>query len=1327
MNREQSWLNLQGRIQINPNLPIADHTETIVKAIQQNQICIVAAETGSGKTTQVPKCCLLAGLGKDKKIILTQPRRIAAVSTSKRLAEECSVELGKEIGYRIRFDHNATDESLLEVNTDGILLSGDLTTSSFDHYDCVILDEIHERSINLDLLMGLLKLTCQRNKNFRLILMSATMDTNILQKYFPQSKLIQIEGRTYPVSINYSENKNEDVPTHLKSILQEVTNNRSSGDILCFLATERDITETNKKLSDHFNGYHVHPLYSRLPKVKQEAVFKNLDQKKIILSTNIAETSITLPNVRTVIDSGQVRLMRFQSGRGIPQLQIESISQASAIQRAGRAGRTGPGICIRMYEESDYKKFEDYTPPEIKRTDLGNVILKLVGMGIANPESFDFLEKPGSKTVRHACEHLVFLRALTKTDFGYEITNLGRDMVKLPLSPRLAHLMLNAKKHHQLLPITILVAFLSIKDPRIEPAEEKQRARDKHRRWQVEGSDLLGYLKLYQQIQKVKSSSSNTAFKKWCHENFLSWLNIREWEQLIHELASTIQPKHDTQLKAIKEDEIHQIILGSHLDHLLQMDTSDTLKTYQSLSRSNIIIHPSSILYLQKPEWGCCISFLNTGRLYSLHCFHIQPEWVIRLAKDLLKFQRGAPWFDEKTEKVVSEEKVFFNQHLLKTNKRKDHFPFDSRTASDIFYDTLFITKEYELQGYENIFSICTQLQAYDAASRIRDVYFNADHIIDVLKKKLGLCSRMSDFKKLDSKSLTFSIEDFLTKSEQETIKNKAPIEWIVNETAYPITYVYDVNSDQDGASIRIPTKALNQIEAHALDLAIPDYFNQRLEKAYQLLPKDFKEHFKKEELIQHWIKSYQKEFHSFERVLEFWLQGHTSRLDIVESYLDSVRKDTPKYLKPILILVNPQGEELDSSRDLPTLLSRNQRFIEKNTNRISKEKREVLSLTKELGDSEQLKTLLRLCFELYHENEHCENGIYKAFHFHKDILYRQSFENEDQALRKNVHTFQTLFYAIFLQTIGEKNFKDYFSQSQLKTVPDDQDYYLKPLLSELFTKFRKQDFVDLHQFKARLTKVSEKNLIKFINRSLSLLSDAHQTHRNLSGVNYHTSYKDLLEKNFYKLCKQDVNLGDLLKNRHLNFAKHQIIFLKELSSWYHNKQERHRADEFISGFLQLQKDILSYHQDPLIKLRDTPLESSHWLEVYFPKDDFKASEKVLNSLNESLTIKKSQLESLKAQLSDAESFIQSCQLECKVSENDSHPSKKETLLRALLDKYKTNQDIICQFDHYTKDVNQLKKDWKSFSKSKKKILKDEKSVNSSDFAEMLGKAWKIK
>ena len=525
-----------------PALPVSDHREKILEALKTNQVIIIAGETGSGKTTQLPKICIDAGLGRQGLIGHTQPRRLAARSVATRIAEELNTELGKAVGFKIRFTDQTSDDSYIKLMTDGILLAEIQEDRFLNKYEVLIIDEAHERSLNIDFILGYLKSLLPKRPDLKVIITSATIDPERFSRHFDDAPMILVEGRTYPVEIRYrplfieSPDKEgpNDVIEQVDGILNAINelSREGRGDILVFLSGEREIRDTAEFLNGaKIKHTEIVPLYARLSASEQNRIFQSHSGRRIVLATNVAETSLTVPGIRYVIDTGTARISRYSSRSKVQRLPIEPISQASANQRSGRCGRVAEGICIRLYDEEDYQSRPEFTDPEILRTNLASVILQLTALRLGDIEKFPFVQPPQSRDVSSGIKMLEELQAVSKGKQGIlKLTQIGRSMSRLPVDPRYSRMLVEAEKRDALQEVMIIAAGLSIQEPRERPAEHKQKADEIHAQWHDKESEFISLLNLWNGFRDKQFELSGNQLRKWCKEQMLNYLRLREWQ-----------------------------------------------------------------------------------------------------------------------------------------------------------------------------------------------------------------------------------------------------------------------------------------------------------------------------------------------------------------------------------------------------------------------------------------------------------------------------------------------------------------------------------------------------------------------------------------------------------------------------------------------------------------------------------------------------------------------------------------------------------------------------------------------------------------------------
>lgn len=1325
-NRLLALKSLQEQVDFPQHLPVSLHQEHIVKTIKQNRITIIAGETGSGKTTQVPKCCFLAGIGSKGKIMMTQPRRLAAIRTASRIAEEMQVELGNSIGYRIRFQHQASHKTILEVVTDGIPLSGALSKQTFDAYELIIIDEVHERSINIDLLLGILKQALQSHPKLKIILMSATLDTNQYRDFFPEAKLIEVEGKTYPVQLHYEKANNStlSISEHLQQVLDHWITPEQNGDILCFLASERDIKDSEKLLTKKYSSrYDILPLYSRLAQKDQDRVFKRGGKTKIILSTNIAETSLTLPDVKMVIDSGQVRMLRYQAGRGIPLLEVERISKASAKQRMGRAGRTSPGTCIRLFDEKVYDQLEDFTQAEIKRQDLALVILKLVSLGISNPEEFDFIERPHPKSIKSGIDQLELLNAIRVVDEKLEMTSLGGKMVKLPLSPRLSHLMIHAADSGLLYPMSAISSFLSIQDPKQVPADQLKEARTKHRQWHVEGSDVLGILLLFKSYQDQLHKGSKRALKQWCEQNFLSWRRMKEWLQLSQDIAHTINPKVNLKLFSIDEQKLHQLILASHLDGLLELKREKKTFSYHSLGRHEILPHPSSGLNSNPPPWAVCCHFLNTSKLYAIHIFEIQPKWLLQCAKHLIRISRGDPRYDEKTRKVVSEEYHHFKGHLVYSFPHKDHFPYHHEEASLVFIREAILRGKLDWAPLNINKKVFNQLDQLDAAARIRNNYFHEEQIIEVLANKLGACSSFQQLKKIPQEDYTLSLSDFFSKKELTGFQRQYPTSLVNHHETTTIEYLYQPKHERDGMTICLKAKLLLDLHPKDFDIACPEYFEQRLNKAFYLLPKDFKQTLDEKITIKHWFGQYSNSDEELILYLSTWFKNYSSSDSTLQQWLDKINQQTPPHLIPTIAI--QQKNKTVYSKNLSSLKNKFQAPQRQSLIDHAKQKYQKMLLhTDQLPATHTPETLVQWIYKHWSQNIQLDYqlnqmiDIYLSLQMKQDGIWIQVNLEQAQARQQSLFVLADILnpYSKEIETLPKDTIQAILNcKTEVTTYTQQLQIACQKFLC---LKLKKEDFTSHTALLQRLKKFQEKQFSKILLRIQKLTLKFSKLYHLIHSIQAHSQQEHWLIRQFFHYFKGgQPNPIDFVQQG-VQEVSIEISFLTSLCLLH--QKDSIQFDSLCRDWRKIDPLFQKIQSNSWFNTLYENHERS-WKKAWFPDGFHSTEKKVLEEVQEKCKNYQDHLLAFDQSFKYALDYYKDSKLIFKQKDLPEHLQT----FSPLIGKYEKIQTAYLKPKEFIDDMKQLEsKNVKKYQK-KKHLLKEEKPVEKEKFLEVLKSAWK--
>ena len=636
-------------------LPISARREELLDALRRRQVVIVAGETGSGKTTQLPKICLELGRGIHGLIGHTQPRRVAARTIAARVAEELGTELGTAVGYAVRFDDRVGADTAVKVMTDGILLAETQHDRYLERYDTLIVDEAHERSLNIDFLLGYLKTLLHRRPELKLIITSATIDTERFAEHFGDAPVVTVSGRTFPVEVRYrpfgesidaeeGDDVIDDDRDQVEAICDAVDElgREGRGDVLVFLPGEREIRDTADALADRVDAdTEILPLYARLSAAEQQRVFRAHRKRRIVLATNVAETSLTVPGIRYVIDSGTARISRYSYRAKVQRLPIEPISQASANQRAGRCGRVAPGICIRLYAEDDFEARPEFTDPEILRTNLASVILQMLNLGLGDIESFPFLDPPDHRSIKDGLALLDELGALdgdpTDPEAPRHLTGVGRKIVRLPIDPRLARMVLEADRLGSVREVLIIAAALSIQDPRERPAEHRQAADELHRRFRAPGSDLLALVNLWDHLEERSRELSNNRFRRECRDEYLNHLRIREWRDLVRQVARAAKQVGITgaDVRSVGErahpDHVHRALLAGLLSQIGMKEREG--REYRGARNARFQLVYDSALARKTPAWVLVAELVETNRLWGRRAAAIEPRWAEELAR----------------------------------------------------------------------------------------------------------------------------------------------------------------------------------------------------------------------------------------------------------------------------------------------------------------------------------------------------------------------------------------------------------------------------------------------------------------------------------------------------------------------------------------------------------------------------------------------------------------------------------------------------------------------------------------------------------------------
>ena len=847
------------------DLPVVERREDIAAAIRDHQVVIVAGETGSGKTTQIPKICLELGRGIEGTIGHTQPRRIAARSVAERIAEELDTELGEAVGYQVRFTDHSTSDTLVKVMTDGILLAELQRDRDLRRYDTIIIDEAHERSLNIDFLLGYLKQLLPRRPDLKLIITSATIDPERFARHFAShgtpAPIIEVSGRTYPVEVRYrplgggDPEDDRDQVTGIGLAVEELWT-EGGGDILVFLSGEREIRDA----AEHLEGLslphtEILPLYGRLSAAEQHRVFGRHTGRRIVLSTNVAETSLTVPGIRYVVDAGTARISRYSQRTKVQRLPIEPISQASASQRAGRCGRVADGICIRLYSQEDFESRPEFTDPEILRTNLASVILQMTSLGLGDIARFPFVEPPDSRQITDGVRLLEELRAIDEsaTDPRKRLTAAGRKIAALPVDPRLARMVLEAETNGALREVLVIVSALSIQDPRERPMEKRQQADELHRRFADEHSDFIALLNLWHYVKEQQRELSGSAFRRMCKTEYLHYLRIREWQDVHSQLKAACKTL-GMQLNSDEADadRVHQSLLAGLLSHIGLRDVEK--REYIGARNARFGISPGSSLFRKQPQWVMSAELVETTRLWARVNARTDPAWIERLAGHLVKRSYSEPHWEKRRGAAVALEKVTLYGVPLVVGRKVNYARVNPEESRDLFIRNALVDGEWDTHHrfFHDNRALVQRLTELEHRARRRDILVDDETLVEFYDERLP--ADIVSVRHFDSWWKTTSREqpDLLTFTEDLLVSDDAgsvsaedyPQVWEQGPLRLPVTYQFEPGAEADGVTVHLPVDVLNQVVDVGFDWQVPGLRQDLATALLKSLPKATRRHF---------------------------------------------------------------------------------------------------------------------------------------------------------------------------------------------------------------------------------------------------------------------------------------------------------------------------------------------------------------------------------------------------------------------------------------------------------------------------------------------------
>lgn len=933
------------------NLPISEKRDLIAETIAKHQVVVLAGETGSGKTTQLPKICLSIGRGVRGMIGHTQPRRIAARTVATRIAEELQTPLGESVGYQVRFTDQASENTHIKLMTDGILLAEIQQDRFLSRYDTIIIDEAHERSLNIDFLLGYLKQLLPKRPDLKVIITSATIDVDKFSQHFNNAPVIEVSGRTFPVEVLYrpllddsEDEKGVDMYRSMLAAIDEIRTLDKTGDILIFFSGERDIREAALAIRRaNIPHTEVLPLYARLTVAEQNKIFQSHRGQRIVLSTNVAETALTVPGIRYVIDTGLARVSRYSFRTKVQRLPIEPISQASANQRKGRCGRVSEGVCIRLYSEDDFNQRPEFTDAEILRTNLAAVILQMAQLKLGDVRDFPFVDPPDHRLINDGQKLLEELQAVNAKG---HLLPLGRKLASLPVDPRLGRMLLSASDKGCLHEVAIMVSALSVQDPRERPANKQQAADQAHREWWDESSDFVGFVNLWNGYEEQRQALSGNQLQKWCKKHYIAFMRMREWRDIHTQICvamKRIQLVQNTQ--AASYDAIHSALLSGLLGYIgLLSEEKDTVGEYMGTRNRRFSLFPSSSQFKKKPKWVVAGQLLETSKLYAHNIAKVDTKWILENAEHLVKRQHSEPHYAAKSGQVMAFEKVMLYGIALVEKQRVSYGSIDPKKSRDIFIRGALVENQYGDHGQvkqrlatqtaeQDFFlhqqAVLASLHDLEAKSRRRDIVVDEDILFAFYDARLPAdivnLQGFEHWRKQAEKqkpTLLFIDRDLLMQHDARDITEaQFPDHLNVNSLRLALSYHFEPNHSDDGVTLNVPVSALHLITEAPLEWLVPGLLREKCIAMIKALPKQWRKHFVP---VPAAVDKVLPRLSSKEQPLSVALSTQLLRqtgVDIPEALWADITLDS--YYQMNICVLDEHQQRIDSGRQLSVLRER--------------------------------------------------------------------------------------------------------------------------------------------------------------------------------------------------------------------------------------------------------------------------------------------------------------------------------------------------------------------------------------------------------------------
>jgi len=840
---------LPSSIDFPPELPVSESRELIRAAIRDHQVVVVAGETGSGKTTQLPKICLELGRGRLGRIGHTQPRRLAARTVAQRIADELQTPLGDLVGYKVRFTDAVAPATAIKLMTDGILLTEMQQDRELRDYDTLIIDEAHERSLNIDFILGYLKQLLPRRPDLKVIITSATIDVERFSRHFDGAPVIEVSGRSYPVEVHYlggGDDAEEPVDDLIVRAVEAISAGDfgSRGDVLVFLPGEREIRDLSRKLKGD-DRRQILPLYARLTAGEQNRVFKPSGSgMRVVLATNVAETSLTVPGIRYVIDPGTARISRYSPRNQLQRLPIERISQASAEQRKGRCGRVAAGVCLRLYDEQDFATRPAFTDPEILRTNLAAVVLRMLELGLGDIHKFPFIDPPDGKMIRDGYRLLEELGAVSARG---KLTSIGRKMARLPVDPKLARMLLGAVDLHCLEALLIVVSAMAVQDPRERPSEKRAQADQAHARFSHPRSDFMAWVALWRYVESQRQMLSQNQLRKVCKQEYLSFLRLREWREVHGQLMIAcrqlgLKPKPQLP-EDIDYEAVHKALLSGLLAQVAQQDEG---RVFNATRNRKVHIFPGSVLHRKPPKWLVAGEVVETSQVFARQCGSIDPQWLLRINPRVLKRHHYEPAWHVRSGRVMAKERVTLYGLIVSDGRLIHYGEVRPTEAREIFIREALVAGQYRSPPafLKANLALIGDVQELESRTRRRDLLVDEEALFAFYDERLGAeCLSAATLQKWlrrhdNGSSLGLRREQILTRDPGEQVEAQFPsvLEW--HGDAFPLVYQFEPGRDNDGVSVTVPLPLLNRAPRYLFQWVVPGLLRDKCIALIKALPK---------------------------------------------------------------------------------------------------------------------------------------------------------------------------------------------------------------------------------------------------------------------------------------------------------------------------------------------------------------------------------------------------------------------------------------------------------------------------------------------------------